>query len=243
VKKFGIGGTKLKSPRNTSGFSLVELLVVVAIIGILAVIGIPSYYKFKAKAYQSEAKVALAAIHTGQRTFFLEYQGYHSSLQVLGYAPMGRMRYNVGFGNIGITPATYSATYDPNTLSTKQICSGAFGAGSDLNCDMIMNTPSIDPGAIPLANSYLAMAVTFEDNLVAAVSHDLQQSIFSKAPLLQALFRLSSVSRVQAETPIGEAIDVWAIDQNNSMTNFKAHGNETCYVDCVIVSPPPNPNQ
>ena len=40
---------------NKKGFSMIELMVVVAIIGVLAAIGIPQYSKFQAKARQSEA--------------------------------------------------------------------------------------------------------------------------------------------------------------------------------------------
>ena len=42
--------------RNRQGFSLTELMIVVAIIGILAVIAIPNFLKYQARAKQSEAK-------------------------------------------------------------------------------------------------------------------------------------------------------------------------------------------
>ena len=44
----------VRSARSRAGFSLVELMIVVAIIGMLAAVGIPQYAKFQAKARQSE---------------------------------------------------------------------------------------------------------------------------------------------------------------------------------------------
>ncbi len=52
--------------RSKKGFTLIELMIVVAIIGILAAIAIPNFLKFQAKSKQSEAKSNLGAIFTGQ---------------------------------------------------------------------------------------------------------------------------------------------------------------------------------
>ena len=48
---------KLQLRINNKAFSMIELMVVVAIIGVLSAIGIPEYSKFQSKARQSEAKL------------------------------------------------------------------------------------------------------------------------------------------------------------------------------------------
>jgi type IV pilus assembly protein PilA len=58
-----------KSGRN-AGFTLVELMVVVAIIGILAAIAIPNFLRFQARAKQSEAKANLSGIFVAQVSYF-----------------------------------------------------------------------------------------------------------------------------------------------------------------------------
>ena len=59
----------LKSLRNTKGFTLIELMIVVAIIGILAAIAIPNFLQYQMKSRQSEAKTNLGAIRTSELSF------------------------------------------------------------------------------------------------------------------------------------------------------------------------------
>lgn len=106
---------------NSKGFSLVELMVVVAIIGILATIGIPQYQKFMAKARQSEAKTNLNAIFQGEASFFTEYNGYSTNLAAIGADASGtNLRYNAGFDdttNVGAcaNPVANSVNGGPGT--------------------------------------------------------------------------------------------------------------------------------
>lgn len=62
----------IKTLFSKKGFSLIELMIVVTIIGILAAIAVPNYQRFQAKARQSEAKSNLAALYAAEKAFFSE---------------------------------------------------------------------------------------------------------------------------------------------------------------------------
>lgn len=83
--------------KSQSGFSLVELMVVVAIIGVLASIAVPAINKYLAKARQSEAKTNLSSLYTSEKSFYAEYTAYDTRFDAIGYSPEGKLRYNVGF--------------------------------------------------------------------------------------------------------------------------------------------------
>ena len=59
-----------------SGFSLVELMIVVGIIGILSTMAFPKFQEFQSKAKMAEAKTNLAHLFTVQQSYFLENDAY-----------------------------------------------------------------------------------------------------------------------------------------------------------------------
>src|SRR5437588_1406610 len=75
------------------GFTLIELMIVVAIIGILAAIAIPNFIKFQARSKQSEAKANLKAIFTAEKAFFQEKDRYSSLTGEVGFSPERNNRY------------------------------------------------------------------------------------------------------------------------------------------------------
>ena len=89
----------MKSFRQAqAGFTLIELMIVVGIIGILVAIAAPNFARYQSKARQSEAKIALAAIYGGEKSFYSEYAVYVGSMDAIGYSPEGSKRfYAVGW--------------------------------------------------------------------------------------------------------------------------------------------------
>ncbi|WNG44970.1 prepilin-type N-terminal cleavage/methylation domain-containing protein [Archangium minus] len=85
--------------RKNRGFTLIELMIVVAIIGILAAIAIPNFIKFQARSKQGEAKANLKAWFTTERAFLQEKDRYEEDIKIIGYAPERGNRYAYWFSS------------------------------------------------------------------------------------------------------------------------------------------------
>jgi len=115
------------------GFTLVEIMIVVAIIGILAALAIPSFIRFQAKSKQAEARTNLKAIFTGQRTRFAERDRYSSAIAEIGFGPERGNRYAYDLGPAaGGFGACGAGFLEPRNLPT--IAPGNYsGVSADTN--------------------------------------------------------------------------------------------------------------
>lgn len=179
--------------RAKLGFSLVELMIVVAIIGVLATIGIPTFRTMVQKAKKSEAKVALGALYTSEVAFFSEYGVYGNLLDKIGFeldGVAGTRTYQTGFQGADCSAVTAKVP-------------AAAGAGSSLNVAF----PSYYTGStFFLASKATPTTASGNPCFVAA---DVQTNGQS--------FIATSAASISNKT--GALSDVWTINENRVLAN------------------------
>ena len=137
--------------KGKKGFTLIELMIVVAIIGILAAIAIPNFLKFQAKSKMSEAKTNLGAIYTGELAYFGE-QNRYADFNAINWSPSGTPRYHFALG-------TWSAAVNNDNVNRGAIVNDPVPTSWTANLN----------NALDIAVALVApVAPTFTDNTFSA---------------------------------------------------------------------------
>jgi type IV pilus assembly protein PilA len=162
--------------RKQEGFTLIELMIVVAIIGILAAIAIPNFLQYQLKSRQSEAKTNLQAIKTSEVSFNAERGCY------VGVAAYGVVAPVAGTKTVPFTWAAGPAASAAGTAWCTAVTTGVFtdigfratgnvnylyGVDSTLLAAGVTYTSTTSCALYPLATMTAGVGVAGANNFVA----------------------------------------------------------------------------
>ncbi|MFH4672800.1 pilin [Vibrio alginolyticus] len=140
---------KNSKQKKQQGFTLIELMIVVAVIGVLAAIAVPQYQKYVAK---SEAASALASI-TGHRinveTYVVENGSFPTAAQLpVPTSPLGVISYTASGASTssGAIKFTFNSTGVSPDVISKDVTLGRDGTGQ-WNCTSGITATGVKPKA------------------------------------------------------------------------------------------------
>lgn len=108
------------------GFTLIELMIVVAIIAILAAIAYPAYSRYAYRARRADGQNLLMHLSTAEERYYSTYNAYTDDLTKLGYVSSNKVPSEKGYYSASVATASssqiYTATATPQDAQADDAC-------------------------------------------------------------------------------------------------------------------------
>ncbi len=121
---------KLPPRGRARGFTLIELMVVIAIVAVLSTIAVSSYRTYVLRASRTEGRMALLAIQVAQEKFFLQNNAYAQDIATVIAPPPGGLGINLDAAGV-TSGGNYTISFAAATATTYRLQADATGHQTD----------------------------------------------------------------------------------------------------------------
>ena len=199
-----------KQLKGQRGFTLIELMIVVAIIGILAAIAIPNFLQYQMKSRQSEAKTNLQAIRTSEIAFQAERGCYVGAVVEGAVAPVAGVKSVPAAWGLGLGPTPPPVVW----------CAGVGAVATGFFRDI---------GFVATGNvnyRYATNATAVAAPITVAVSCPLAiAGVAGLGPLVQTNFVAMAISNLDGDGGVPNAgVSVWDSTNDHGATDCTTGG-------------------
>lgn len=116
--------------KKQQGFTLIELMIVVAVIGVLAAIAVPQYQKYVGKSEAATALASITGLRTNVETYVVEMGSFPTTGQVVPpSSALGVITYTTGASGAGSIIFGFKSTGVSPAVVGKQVTLARTGAG------------------------------------------------------------------------------------------------------------------
>ncbi|MGE0614941.1 MAG: type IV pilin protein [Bacteriovoracia bacterium] len=187
--------------RRHDGFTLIELMVVVAIVGLLSQLAHVSFEKSARRARQVEAKIGLASLYLSQQTVWMDSGSYSACLNLAGFSVVDS---TARYYSIGFSLPAYLGSDDAARSWPPQ----ASPPANTAYCGATVAPPG-EGTFFYAANRNFTSGNASADLMLPA-------ALLSELPVQTLRFRAVAAGRLR----VGGSLDKWSIDQNKSVASL-----------------------
>jgi type IV pilus assembly protein PilA len=208
-----------------SGFTLVELMIVIAIIGVLSAVAVPNFKKFQARTKTTEAKIQLASVYAAQTSFYQLFDMYATCLDYMGFNPareQSKRYYAIGFPNFSanVDAGFYNSAVGERLVSSAcprdladTVGSSVYLAGKSVGSAVIDNLAEFR-SATPIASNNL-------DDGVGPYSSEVHSGLGIQLTEENKVFTAAAAGYIESTKVTPTESSLWTINQVKKLTNFR----------------------